>query len=56
MNKPNHSKCQMRNRMCMDINDWCGEPPWYPLDIIPPRLTTRCLKLQCHMKVKLIIL
>ena len=30
LNKPNGSKCMMRNRMCIDINDWCGVPAYYP--------------------------
>ena len=39
LNKPNNSKCQMRHRMCIDINDWCGNPSWYPLDFPPAKVT-----------------
>ena len=35
MNKPNNSKCMMRNRMCLDMNDWCGKPGWYPSELAP---------------------
>ena len=37
-NKPNGSKCQMRNRMCMDIHDWCGKQPWF--SELPPAIVT----------------
>ena len=32
VNKPNNSKCMMKNRMCADINDWCN-PRWYPSEL-----------------------
>ena len=38
LNKPNNSKCMMRNKMCLDINDWCGIPSWIPTDYPPAKL------------------